>query len=82
VREATQTQITDRVKTGRIGYLGYGYLTWVGTLPGSNSYWAVGYGGQRIGWNRDNTRMLIVFSNVENYMEEVHKLSADWAKLP
>jgi len=82
VREATQTQITDRSKTGRIGYLGYGYLTWVGTLPGSNSYWAVGYGGQRIGWNRDNSRMLIVFSNVENYMEEVHKLSADWARLP
>lgn len=82
VREATQTQITDRAKTGRIGYLGYGYLTWVGTLPGSNSYWAVGYGGQRIGWNRDNARVLIVFSNVENYMEEVHKLSADWARLP
>jgi hypothetical protein len=32
--------------------------------------------------NRDNARMLIVFSNVENYMDEVHKLSADWARLP
>lgn len=33
------------------------------------------------GFNRYNPRMLIVFNNVENYMEEVHKLSAVWARL-
>ncbi|WP_341917073.1 serine hydrolase domain-containing protein [Polaromonas sp. YR568] len=82
VREATKTQITDRAKMGRIGFLGYGYLTWIGTLPTNNSYWAVGYGGQRIGWNPDNNRMLIAFSNVENYMDEIYKLYGDWARLP
>lgn len=82
VREATKTQITDRTKIGRIGFLGYGYLTWVGTLPMSNSYWAVGHGGQRVGWSRDNNRMVVAFSNVENYMDELYKLHADWARLP
>lgn len=38
VREATKTQITDRAKTGGIGFLGCGYLTWIGTLPMVNSY--------------------------------------------
>lgn len=82
VREATATQVTDRNKTGRIGFLGYGYLTWIGTLAMPDSYWAVGYGGQRIAWNPSNSRMLVVFSNVENYMEDVSRLYADWAKLP
>lgn len=82
VRAATQTQITDRAKTQRIGYLGYGYLTWAGTLPNPASYWAAGYGGQRIAWNRSNARTLVAFSNVENYMDDVIRLYADWARLP
>ncbi|WP_186511046.1 serine hydrolase domain-containing protein [Caenimonas sedimenti] len=82
VREAFTTQITDRPKTERIGFLGYGYLTWIGTLPTPRSAWLVGYGGQRIATNPSNSRMLIVFSNVENYMPEVAKLYGDWAKLP
>lgn len=82
VREIGKVQVTDRAKTGRIGFLGYGYLTWIGTLPTPNSFWAVGYGGQRIGWNPSNSRMLLVFSNVENYMDEIYKLYGEWAKLP
>ncbi|TWO72979.1 serine hydrolase [Caenimonas sedimenti] len=82
VRELSKVQVTDRAKTGRIGFLGYGYLTWIGTLPTPNSFWAVGYGGQRIAWNPSNGRILIVFSNVENYMDEVAKLYGEWAKIP
>ena len=82
VRELSKVQVTDRAKTGRIGFLGYGYLTWIGTLPTPNSFWAVGYGGQRIAWNPSNGRILLVFSNVENYMDEVAKLYGEWAKLP
>lgn len=81
VRQATKTQISNSSK--KVGKLfdGYGYLTWTDNVRMRDSYWAVGHGGQRIGWNHRNQRMLIVFSNVENYMDELYWLYRDWANL-
>lgn len=82
VRSATRTQIPNRSK--RFGKLfdGYGYLTWTENLRQRDSYWAVGHGGQRIGWNHQNRRILIAFSNLESYMDELYLLYRDWSALP
>jgi len=80
VRAASVTQISNNTNTGR-SFGGYGYLIWTDNNRLKESYWALGYGGQRIAWNQKNNRMLIAFSNVENYMDELYLLYKDWAAL-
>jgi CubicO group peptidase (beta-lactamase class C family) len=60
---------------------GYGYLTWVDNVVVPNSAWAVGWGGQRIGWDHASNRMLVLFSNREDWMAEVYALARDWFRL-
>jgi CubicO group peptidase (beta-lactamase class C family) len=83
VRQATRTQIANGTspKARRTGgfFGGYGYLVWTDNQLVPASYWAAGYGGQRIGWNRENDRMIVVFSNQEDWMPEVYALYRDWA---
>jgi CubicO group peptidase (beta-lactamase class C family) len=82
VRAAMTTQISNpgTAKTRKFGGLfdGYGYLTWTDNVIAPNTAWAVGYGGQRIGWDKGSDRMTVVFSNVENWMPEVYGLARDW----
>jgi len=56
-------------------------LIWTDNSRLKDSYWAIGHGGQRIGWNHKNSRILIAFSNVENYMDELYWLYKDWATI-
>jgi len=81
IKEASKTQISNEQKREGKLFDGYGYLIWTENARSKDSYWAVGYGGQRIGWNHKNNRMLIVFSNVENYMDDLYWLYKDWANL-
>jgi CubicO group peptidase (beta-lactamase class C family) len=81
VREATKTQIANKSKRSGKLFDGYGYYVWTENLRLRDSYWANGHGGQRIGWNHKNKRMLIAFSNVENYMDDLYWLYRDWASL-
>jgi CubicO group peptidase (beta-lactamase class C family) len=81
VREATKTQITNSSKKSGKLFDGYGYLIWTENARLRDSYWAVGHGGQRIGWNHKNKRMIIVLSNIENYMDDLYWLYRDWAQL-
>jgi CubicO group peptidase (beta-lactamase class C family) len=81
VRQATTTQVANKSKKSGVFFDGYGYQTWTANLKRRDSYWAVGHGGQRIGWNQGNHRMLVAFSNVENYMAELYDLYAQWAAL-
>jgi len=82
VRQATRTQISNRSRTFGRAFGGYGYQIWTDNLHSTrDSFWASGYGGQRIGWNRSNNRIMVVFSNVENYMDELYRFYADWATL-
>jgi hypothetical protein len=74
VKDAMHTQIA----TGRTGARGYGYLTWTDLVDAPNTAWAWGYGGQRIGWNQDGNRILVVFSNLEDWMPDLSKLLMDW----
>ena len=76
VRDAVRGH-TPSHRTGSVPS-SYGYLNWVQ----GDINWAIGYGGQRIGWNRRNDRILVAFSSVENYMTELHELYGAWAALP
>jgi CubicO group peptidase (beta-lactamase class C family) len=81
VREATKTQIANKSKrSGRL-FDGYGYFVWTENARLKHSYWANGHGGQRIGWNHKNNRMIIAFSNIENYMDDLYWLYRDWAEV-
>lgn len=82
VRAATRTQIPNTWKEFGKLFDGYGYLIWTDNLRLRDSYWAVGHGGQRIGWNHRNRRMLVAFSNLESYMDELYTLYRAWAALP
>lgn len=86
VRAALSQQISNKgtSATRKMGKLfgGYGYFVWTDNEMAPKSAWAAGWGGQRIGWHRDNARMVVAFSNVENWMPELYKLAKDWQALP
>jgi CubicO group peptidase (beta-lactamase class C family) len=82
VREATRTQISNSSRTSGAAFSGYGYLIWTDNQYSTrDSFWASGYGGQRIGWNRSNNRMMVVFSNEQSHVVDLYRLYADWAAL-
>jgi CubicO group peptidase (beta-lactamase class C family) len=61
----------------------YGYFIWTENSAAPNTAWALGWGGQRIGWSTDpaNNRMIVTFSNVENWQQEASELARDWMRL-
>jgi CubicO group peptidase (beta-lactamase class C family) len=81
VRAASTTQISNHTDIGK-SFGGYGYLIWTDNIRLADSYWAIGYGGQRIAWNHKNNRILVVFSNLENFMDNLYGLYREWALLP
>ena len=85
LRDATSTQIANgssrASRRTAPSFAGYGYLIWTENEVAPDTYWAVGAGGQRIGWNTRNDRMLIAFSNVENWMGELSALFRDWSAM-
>jgi hypothetical protein len=78
IRSAVTEEIANHSKTVGHYFSGYGYFVWTGNGFAPDSYWAVGYAGQRIAWNHHNGRMLIAFSSAENYMDRHYKLYAAW----
>lgn len=87
VRKALSTQIRNpgSPATRKFGkaFGGYGYFTWTENPAAPNTAWANGWGGQRIGWNTDatNNRMVITFSNIQNWMADVDDVARDWNAL-
>jgi CubicO group peptidase (beta-lactamase class C family) len=87
VRAAMRTQITNpgTPASRKFGasFNGYGYFMWADNATAPESVWALGYGGQRIGWSNatNNNRMIVVFSNVESWMPDVYTLGRDWQRL-
>ncbi|HRK38733.1 MAG TPA: serine hydrolase domain-containing protein [Burkholderiaceae bacterium] len=87
VRKALSTQIRNSGspasrKFGK-AFGGYGYFTWTENPAVPNTAWASGWGGQRIGWNTDpaNDRMVVTFSNIQNWMADVDEVARDWNAL-
>jgi CubicO group peptidase (beta-lactamase class C family) len=66
----------------RVGqvFKGYGYQTWIADLGPRDSYWWVGYGGQRVGVDPVTERIIVVTSYREDYMGEVYKLFGTWQR--
>ncbi len=82
VREATRTLISNSSRRHGGAFAGYGYLIWTDNQHSTrDSFWSSGYGGQRIGWNRSNNRIMVVFSNEQSHVVDIYKLYADWAAL-
>ena len=82
IREMGKTQI--RASGVTKGFDGYGYLTWTDNTYAPNSFWAVGYGGQRIGWSTDpnNRRIFLMFSNsADRDMDQVYPVAREWFAL-
>lgn len=76
MREATSGQISNSSKrTGRY-FPSYGFQTWVK----DDTYWWVGYGGQRVGVDPNKGHIIVVTSSREDYMDKVYKLFNTWNK--
>lgn len=81
VRAAQTTQISNTSRKIGKTFAGYGYLTWTDNATTPNTAWALGWGGQRIGWHKDSDRMVVTFSNVESWMPDVYDVARDWNRL-
>ncbi len=85
LRELSGTQIAAPLQPGVNGYFnGYGYYTWTDNRMAPDTFWAVGYGGQRIGWSTDatNRRIFLMFGNAaDRHMQQVYPLAQAWIRL-
>lgn len=82
LKELSRTQIKIPMIDGINGYFsGYGFFTWTENTLVRNTFWAVGYGGQRIGWSTDpaNRRMFLMFSNsADKDMNSIYPVADRW----
>ena len=76
---ATTRQISNHGDCCRT-FKSYGYQTWVADFGPRQSFWWVGYGGQRIGIDPKTEQILVVFSWAEDYMDQVYDLFARWQR--
>jgi hypothetical protein len=56
------------------------YQIWTDNSWSKNSYWALGYGGQKIAWNHTNDKIMVAFSTSENWHPEAARLYELWSK--
>lgn len=85
LRDMGTTQIRAPRQDGVNGYFdGYGYFVWTENPTVPNTFWAVGYGGQRIGWSVDpkNQRIFLMFSiSADRDMAKVYPVADAWIRL-
>lgn len=80
IREASTTKIKNIEKKFGRAWQGYGYFIWTDNNWQQNSFWALGYGGQRIIWNHTNEKIIVAFSILENWDSEAGKLYSMWSE--
>lgn len=82
LKELSRTQIAVPMIDGINAYFGgYGFFTWTQNALAKNTFWAVGYGGQRIGWSTDpkNRRTFITFGNSSDKdMNAIYPVADRW----
>lgn len=81
LQAASTTQIKNVSKKIGSSFDGYGYFIWTENAYAKESFWASGHGGQRIGWNKKNKRILVAFSNHETYMLDLYAIYNEWMSL-
>lgn len=79
LRRASSTQAANPRDTAP-AFGGYGFFVWTDTRFAPETFWAAGWGGQRIGWSTraDNPRVLLTFGNTDRAMPELYRLAATW----
>ena len=85
LKEATRQQIQNRGEelgeeywVGR-AFSGYGYQFWTNPVGGpSDTFYMLGYRGQRIAVNPKKKKIMVVISSEENYMGALYDLFAKW----
>lgn len=81
-RELGSTQIRAPGVMNSIA--GYGYLTWTENTLAPHTFWAAGYGGQRIAWSTDpaNRRVFMLFSNsADRHADQIYPIARDWMEM-
>jgi len=85
IKQASTRQINNgysyKDRRTEADFAGYGYLIWTENPRAANTFWAIGYGGQKIGWNHENERIAVMFSNIENWDEKAITLYRDWSQI-
>lgn len=81
VRQAMTTRIKNANKISGKSFAGYGYFTWTENTLVHDSAWALGHGGQRIGWDLKSDRMIIVFANEDIDALDIYSITRAWNKL-
>ncbi|MEI7782780.1 MAG: serine hydrolase [Betaproteobacteria bacterium] len=59
-------------------FFGYGYLIWTDHRRSDSAFWALGYGGQMIGWNKKNHNIIITMMNLEDSTDQIVNLYENW----
>jgi len=80
MKAATSAQIPNKNRTVGAAFHNYGYQTWIADFGPRESYWWVGYGGQRVGVDPQKERIIVVISKREDYMPEIYKFFAWWQR--
>ncbi len=82
LRDASRTQIRNgpsrALRRTAPDFAGYGYLVWTEPEGAPSTAWAIGYGGQMLGWNPSNRRIMLTMSTLENWEHQAIRLYADW----
>lgn len=77
--EATKTQILNRVGSNfPARFRGYGYYFGTDNSYAKETFWAVGFGGQRIGWSMNGSKIIISFSNSDQKTTQIEELFGEW----
>jgi hypothetical protein len=79
LKQATTRRIANKSNNNRDFY-GYGYHFWVDNWMSENSIWMRGYGGQMIGINPINGRLMVVLSNEGNRPATYTKIFETFSK--
>jgi len=76
---ATQRQAQNRAGSNfPQAFKSYGYYFGLDNENVKDSFWAVGFGGQRIGWSTRNEKIVISFSNSDAKIADLEQLFNQW----
>jgi CubicO group peptidase (beta-lactamase class C family) len=80
MKDATSAQIPNKSRRVGLAFNDYGYQTWIADFGPRNSYWWVGYGGQRVGVDPQKEKIIVIISRREDYMSAIYKFFSWWQR--
>lgn len=82
IQEATTKRVDNRPRSNfPQSFKGYGYYFGVDSEWSPNTFWAVGFGGQRIGWSRSSQKIIVTFGNSDQHIEALERIYARWLRM-